>query len=225
MSTFLVLHTPVTSAPSDLGDLHGERAHASRRAVDQDLLPRLNLSLVAKTLQRGDRRDRDRCRLLERQVGRLQHHGPILGNAHDTRPRPRSSRRIPRRPGGTASRSCRPLRPSPRSRRPAGDLRLAQPGPEAHDVRRASHVVPVQGVHGRRADSHQELIVRWGSAFRCSRARGHRRNRSRNRRWPSSDSPERCCDRHMCCSTPSTRPAPPATTRAESRPRSTLPRA
>ena len=31
-----------------LGDLHGKRAHASRRAVNQDPLPWLNLCLVAK---------------------------------------------------------------------------------------------------------------------------------------------------------------------------------
>src|SRR5437879_924341 len=36
-----------------LGDLHGEGAHASRRAVDQDLLPRPNLALVSETLQGG----------------------------------------------------------------------------------------------------------------------------------------------------------------------------
>src|SRR6059058_2680351 len=47
-----------------LGDLHSERTHASRRTVNQDLLTRLNLSLVAqaaytqaaqtKTLQCGE---------------------------------------------------------------------------------------------------------------------------------------------------------------------------
>ena len=35
-------------------DLHGERPDASRGAVDQDLLPRLKLPLVAKTLERGN---------------------------------------------------------------------------------------------------------------------------------------------------------------------------
>ena len=33
-----------------LGDLHSERADTSRRAVNQDFLSWLNLSLVAKTL-------------------------------------------------------------------------------------------------------------------------------------------------------------------------------
>ena len=39
------------------GNLHGECAHTSRCPVHQDRLPRLNASLVAKTLQRGERRD------------------------------------------------------------------------------------------------------------------------------------------------------------------------
>jgi hypothetical protein len=72
MSTFLVLHTPVTSAPKGLGDLHGERPHASRRADDQDLVPRLDQSVIAQTLQRRQRGHGYGRRLLEREVGRLQ---------------------------------------------------------------------------------------------------------------------------------------------------------
>src|SRR6266571_4486922 len=45
---------------------------AARRTVDQDLLPRLELSLVAQTLERGERRRRHGRRLFERQVSRLQ---------------------------------------------------------------------------------------------------------------------------------------------------------
>src|SRR5439155_5015383 len=56
-----------------LRDLHRERAHTARRAVDQDLLPGVNLPLVAKTLQRSECRHRYRRRLLERDVGRFQH--------------------------------------------------------------------------------------------------------------------------------------------------------
>src|SRR3989442_12186743 len=77
---FLVLHTAVTSAPSALAILYGERADASRRTVDEHLLPWLNLPLVAKTLQRGERRHgHGRC-LLERHVCRLRHHCSILAN-------------------------------------------------------------------------------------------------------------------------------------------------
>src|SRR5712671_2916981 len=54
-----------------LGDLHSERTHASRRTVDQDLLPRLNLSLIAKTLQGRDSRQGYSSRLLKRRVIRL----------------------------------------------------------------------------------------------------------------------------------------------------------
>jgi hypothetical protein len=40
--------------PERLGDLHSEGTYSSRRTVDQHLLPRLNVSLVAKTLQCGE---------------------------------------------------------------------------------------------------------------------------------------------------------------------------
>ena len=53
-------------------DLHGEGPDASRRTIDQNLLPRLELSLVAQTLERGERRRRHGRRLFERQVSRLQ---------------------------------------------------------------------------------------------------------------------------------------------------------
>src|SRR5215831_12238085 len=52
-----------------LGDLHRERTHASRRTVNQDLLPRLNVSLVPKTLQRSKCRHRYGSRLLKRHIG------------------------------------------------------------------------------------------------------------------------------------------------------------
>src|SRR5713101_3356180 len=55
-----------------LGDLHSERTHASRRAVDQDLLPRLNPSFIAKALKGGDCRDRHSRRLVECEIGGFQ---------------------------------------------------------------------------------------------------------------------------------------------------------
>src|SRR5271157_1205450 len=54
--------------PEPLGDLYSERPHASRRTVNQHFLPRLNLSLVAKTLQCGECRHAYRSRLLKRHV-------------------------------------------------------------------------------------------------------------------------------------------------------------
>src|SRR5436305_8337978 len=70
------LHIPRTAHAGDLcaerpGDLHSESTHASRRSVDQDLLPRSNLSLVAKTLQCGQCRHRHRSCLLKRYLIRL----------------------------------------------------------------------------------------------------------------------------------------------------------
>src|SRR5271165_191208 len=53
------------------GNLNCERPHTSRRTVNQDLLPRLNVSLVAKTLQCGECRNRYGSCLLERDVIRL----------------------------------------------------------------------------------------------------------------------------------------------------------
>jgi hypothetical protein len=66
MSTFLVLQTPVHLRAERLGDLHREGAYAARRAVDQDLLARLNPPFVAQRLQGGERRNRHGRRLLER---------------------------------------------------------------------------------------------------------------------------------------------------------------
>src|SRR5207244_9011370 len=48
-----------------LRDLDREGAHASSRTVDQDLLPSLQLSDVAKRLQCGHSRDGDSCGLIE----------------------------------------------------------------------------------------------------------------------------------------------------------------
>src|ERR1700676_3431210 len=70
------VHVPCTAYASHIcaerpGDLHSERTHASRRAVHQDLLPAPDLSLVAKTLQCGECRDRYGSCLLERHVIRF----------------------------------------------------------------------------------------------------------------------------------------------------------
>src|SRR6266436_2229845 len=54
-----------------LGDLHREGTHASRRTINQDLLPRLKLSLVAKTLQGGEPGDGYRSSLLPSHLIRL----------------------------------------------------------------------------------------------------------------------------------------------------------
>src|ERR1035437_3713699 len=63
------------------GDLHSERTHTSGRTVDQDLLPRLNLSFVAKTLQGCESRQGNRSRLFKRRV--IRFHGQYrLGSTY-----------------------------------------------------------------------------------------------------------------------------------------------
>src|SRR5271165_7106269 len=54
--------------PEPLGDLHSKRTYASPGTVNQNLLPRLNLSFVAKTLQCRACRHRYSSRLLKRHV-------------------------------------------------------------------------------------------------------------------------------------------------------------
>src|SRR6266542_1510019 len=65
-----------------LRDLHRERTHTSRCSIDQDVLPWLNFSLVAKSLQRRDACDIDRSCLLKRQAGRLQGHCSTRDSAY-----------------------------------------------------------------------------------------------------------------------------------------------
>ena len=151
--------------PERLGDLHGERTHASRRAIDQDLLPRLNLSLVAETLQRRDCGDPHGSRLLERQVGRLQRHCSILSNQHVLRERtgPPAENLITwfepiDVPADRFDRTCKVDAQS-------CDLWFTQPGPQAHEVRRASHVMPVEWIDGSRANPDQNLVVSWSRLF------------------------------------------------------------
>src|SRR3954466_8605326 len=59
------------------GDLHRERAYASGGAVDQNLLPRRNVTVVAKTLQRGESGHSDGTRLLKRDVSGLRDQCPF----------------------------------------------------------------------------------------------------------------------------------------------------
>ena len=70
-SRFFVLRHAGDLGTERLGDLDGERADAARRPVDQDLLPGLDLAVVAKELEGGRRGHADGGRLLEREVGRL----------------------------------------------------------------------------------------------------------------------------------------------------------
>src|SRR6266566_2542557 len=60
-------------SPERFGNLHGKHTNTARRTMYQDLLPWLNLSFIAKTLQGGDCRDRYGRGFLEREIGRFQY--------------------------------------------------------------------------------------------------------------------------------------------------------
>src|SRR5258708_32437318 len=66
-------------SPERCGYLHRERTDPTRRTVDQNLLPRLYLSFIAKTLQRDERRLMDGCCFLKREIRRFQDQS-ILSN-------------------------------------------------------------------------------------------------------------------------------------------------
>ena len=81
MSNFPVLSTPVTSTPNARASCHGERTHTTTRAVNQDLVPWLYLSLLANTQERDEcGGGYGRC-LFKREVGRLQRQH-VLRNRH-----------------------------------------------------------------------------------------------------------------------------------------------
>src|SRR5438128_581489 len=68
-----------------LGNLHGEGTEASRRAVDQDFLARLDPPLIAKQLECGGCGYSDRRGLLEREVGRLAHEMVRVAHAYSAK--------------------------------------------------------------------------------------------------------------------------------------------
>src|SRR5437667_4329239 len=144
-----------------LGDLHGERTHASRRTVNQDLLPRPNVSLVTKALKGGDCRHRYCGRLLERQVGRLPDdsnpaNGDILGKG----PYAHAEDLIAGlKFGHVPANRLDPPRQVPSQNSVLGPG-LEQPAQhQAYDVRLASHRVPVTCIDGRRVNAYEHVIV------------------------------------------------------------------
>ena len=109
--------------PARLRDLHGEVAYAAARAVDEHGLPGAQVRGVHERLRGGERGERQRCSLLERQA---------LGHA----------RELPRRRGGELG------IPAPRAREP-GHAEHAVAGREQRDpaahLRHDSRHVPAEG--------------------------------------------------------------------------------
>src|SRR2546429_8998841 len=59
-------------SPKRFGKLHQKRTDTSSPAMNQTLLPLLNVSVIAKALQGGESRLRDGCCFLKRYIGRFQ---------------------------------------------------------------------------------------------------------------------------------------------------------
>src|ERR1700721_1654011 len=143
-----------------LGDLHSERTHASRCTIDQDLLPRLNLSLVAKTLQSGECRNRYTSRLLKRHVVRFHDQRRF----HDSR-RLASTRILGKCPTACAKHrvawfdlryvSANRFNLASHVNAEVFDLWFAQPEQYTNDERPACHCFPVEWIDGSRADFYQ----------------------------------------------------------------------
>src|SRR5437588_4898418 len=77
-------------SPKRFGKLHRKRTDTSRRTMNQNLLPLLNVSFIAKALQGGESRLRDGCCFLKRYIGWFQHqcffrNRYILGKTAKTR--------------------------------------------------------------------------------------------------------------------------------------------
>src|SRR6266542_6764933 len=147
-------------------DLHGERADASGRTVNQDLLPGLNFSFVAEGLQCRDSSYIDRSRFLKRQVRRFERNCSVCARTYV----------LGEGPGFPAEHfitwfelrdvfadgfncSCK-VNTQPRV------LWFSQSNPHhAHDLGRAFNEMPVEWIHRSCANSNQELIVRRSRLF------------------------------------------------------------
>jgi hypothetical protein len=158
------VHVPGAADPGHLrcerfGDLHCKRTHASRRTVDQRLVPRPDLSFVTKTLEGGDGGDGHGRGLLERQVGRFQHNS-LFGSRHILGKGPEVDL-------AEYLIAWLKLGDVPADRfDPTGHITaqnhtswFERPSHHAHEIRRTSQEVPVVGADGGRVDSYQHLII------------------------------------------------------------------
>src|SRR5579862_4117587 len=150
--------------PERLGDLYRERTHASRRAIYQDLLPWLDVSLVAQTLKCGQRRDRDARRLLKGQVTRLR-----------CQPRLGSTRILGKSASGHPENLIARFEPGnlrPNGFNPAGHVRAeprafgsSHPRHQMNHIGRASHEVKIVWIDGCGPNFYQDLFFAGGWLF------------------------------------------------------------
>ena len=141
-----------------LGDLHGERAHASRRPVDENLLPRLDLPSSRRSWRAvvADTPTAAACSKVR--LAGFSTKWSSLADAYSANApvhHPKTSS-----PGRSCVTSLPTASTVPAMSVPGNlVLRLAQSRGHAHDERRARHEDPVTDVDRRRVDADQDLGV------------------------------------------------------------------
>jgi len=140
-----------------LCDLDRERANAAACTVNEDSLPGLDTGFIAEALERRDPRHPHGSGLLERGAGRHRHEAPlgdrdVLGERADRHPEDRVARPEPRHVLSDRLDDARDIRPESRILRASPAIG----GPD--EVRPGRHPMPVDGVDGRGADPHQDLV-------------------------------------------------------------------
>ena len=153
-----VLHTPVTSAPKGLRDLHRERADPARGTVDEHRLAGFHVSLIAQRLEGDEPGQGDRGSLLEGEVCRLQGQRVlvrrgVIGERADAPAEDLVTGLEPRDLAADRLDLSRDVRPADFV------LRAAQPVDRSGDVRQPVHDRPVGRIDARRADADQHLVV------------------------------------------------------------------
>ena len=140
-----------------LGNLHRERPHASRRAIDQDLLPWLYLPHIAKSVEGGECGSRYGRRFLEREVGWLQCEGVcsgarILGTSTGAHAEHLIARlELFHIVANGLDLACHVVARTV--------FRFEQSSRNAHAERRASHTEAITYVKARRVNAYQHFIV------------------------------------------------------------------
>ena len=140
-----------------LGELNGERAHASGSAVDEHRLARLHLPLVAQGLECRDARHGHRRGLLERQVRRLPGE-PVLAGERVLGPgRARDAEHLVARLQALDL----PADGLDGSRQVGADGLILRPAHAVSDARevRPADAVPLDRVDGRGVHAHEHLAV------------------------------------------------------------------
>ena len=158
VSTFAVLHTPVTSAPNAFAICTANVPTPPDAPLMRTFWPGLDLAVIPKQLESGAGRHADGCRLLEGEIGRLADE-LILRCAGELGKGARApTEDLVPGPEGVDLRTDRLDRPRDVGSRNTV-LWLGQPGAHAHDVRHSRHQDPVTDVDGGRMDANEHIVL------------------------------------------------------------------